>query len=453
MSKATCKGTRKDGTPCRNPARRGADVCRWHGAPGIPEVYMQGPFTAQQKDELRTVLDARFGKDRYKLLEVVTFSEGEPPAAIVVEFPDEETAKRAHQRVRLPITTLPVRLPTQHHLNRMVSTAFLSKIEQWKYSEHLQAFYIETGRHGRVVAEYVTHFDALRLLCDRLGAEGLQYTYAAVSAYSEYIKRALGEFPKTYEDLKPLTVSAAELLRVMGRRPQGAKGGYSRQEQMTLRKFLKAAAALDFQSIRPTHDGKAAFDAGPILAILHTRTQGRLRFNDEEHEQDEPVEITFILGKGFYELLRAGAHWLPKKLLAYHPINDKYAIAIGLYLCDMLAVRRNKKGQESVALGTIEREAHIDQFDSSERRRLPKIEVALHKLAQDGVIGGGVNPDTGKTEAVITPPEGSKRLSSIEAIRVSRLRLTPPPNMLPYLHPQALPELLSEASECTTKAG
>ncbi|MHB9134557.1 MAG: hypothetical protein ACYDBB_26080 [Armatimonadota bacterium] len=324
----------------------------------------------------------------------------------------------------VPAIVSPIRFPSHSHINGTLLKTFFSKSEEWQLSEHIGAYYLDTP-DGRAIAENVNTLPVLQLVLSLTGAEGLQYTCGAIAAFIGAQREKNGNKLPEYKQCTPVTLHVPQLLRAMGKKSQGKHGGYSREEQLKARKYLRAAGVFSFADITPTRRGAAKIDVGPVIAILNTEAEVRLPLDDESERTDEVISITFMLGQRFYEMVRTGIYWVPPQLLRYHSNNDKYAIVIGFYLANLLMVRRNKDQQDdTVSLGSIEKHARIESFDKRPTVRLAKLEEALHKLVADNVIVG----KDGRAVIDDAPNAGGK--STAEAMRDRRLHLIAPPAML-----------------------
>lgn len=332
--------------------------------------------------------------------------------------------KRAETYTPLALIDLPGRMPTHSPLNIAIAHTYFSELASWQYTDHIGSYFLETP-NGRTIADHISTVEDLQRLLSLVGAEGLQYACAALIGYTAAQKAKHGRLPD-YKDCTPVTIHAAELLRAMGRKPRGKHGGYSREEQMNARRYLKAASVFNFVNISPTSKGKARMTVGPLFMVTGTEAEISLPLEGMDvYGDDDVISFTIIPGPGFWNLLCEGVHWLTPQLLQYHPIRDKYAIAVGFYLSNMMMIRRNKEQDgDSISLGTIEREAKIDTFDKRPTVRMEKLEEALHKLVRDGVIGGF----NGRAVIADDPTAGAK--TTADAMRARRMKLIAPPTML-----------------------
>jgi hypothetical protein len=309
----------------------------------------------------------------------------------------------------------PIKMWVESHFTGTVLAAHTQPVEQWHYVQSISGFSLET-KHGKAIIRNVGTVDALRNILDKLGPEALQYELAALCQIEEKERKKHGNLPE-YNELTPTKISASDLLRAMGRKPDG--GTFWRETQMRPWRSLVAASAIKYLDIVPTHKGKAKLRIGSVLNILNEELEATLPFDDIEPKEDEVISLIVMPGQAAWDMIRSGLAWCHPKLLKYHPIRHKYEIAIGFYLLQLQAVRRNKEGQDYVSLGTVERESGVEKFDGLDRRRLPRVEKALQKLAADGIIGG----EDGRAIIEIDPQIKAGKLSMADSIRAKRLRL------------------------------
>lgn len=313
----------------------------------------------------------------------------------------------------LPIDR-PIRLWTQTHFTSLLLDVHGSTAQDWTYHAGLEGYYLQTA-HGRALVEGTKTLEALQAILDTLGAEALQCELAALCHIEEQERRKHGKLPK-FDDITPITVGASQLLKSMGREPDG--NTFSRRQQLKARKYLKAAARIEYMDITPTEKGKRKLQVGPVVSVVGTSTDIALPFDDLP-PADEIISLKILPGETAWEMIRSGVSWCHPQLLKYHPEREKYEIAIGFYLLQIQANRRNKLGQDYISISSIDAGSGVNRFDTRDRRRLPRIEKALHKLAADGVIGG----IEGKAVIESDPAVNETKLKVADALRSKRLRL------------------------------
>jgi len=334
-----------------------------------------------------------------------------------------QTARTTRPHIDKPTRLGPVEplcwMPGQCHWNALLLSLYLSTPSQWQFSEEKGVFYLRTP-HGVVTANDTPTLDDLSRLLAQTGLQGLQILCAAIDVFAEVMIERHGSLPDAAQ-VTPITIRVSDLLRAIGRRAQGRRGGYSTSEISRVRSIMAAAARFDFVEVLGT-GSKPRTPAGTLIYVLNNASV--LDDCADVKASRQPQLLTYVLGAGLWEFVRSGARWLPRELLSMHPVNDKYAIAAGFYTCSLLFVRRNKKDQRHVTLGIIERNARLESFDANERRRLRKLQSALHKLVRRGIIGG-IRGDDGRLYAVIEAGSVSSR-QRLREIRKTRLRLAPP---------------------------
>ena len=234
--------------------------------------------------------------------------------------------------------------------------------------------------------------------------------YGIISAIADAQFYIHGKLPE-FAEIGPLTVKVTDILRAIGRKPQGKNGGYSRCEQDRACRIL---CTLSRFSIRQLVGAGGEEKTGPFFAVF-----------DGLNESGSARRLKIQPGIGVWNLFREGVNQLPPTLLSLHPNNDRYATAAGFYLRSLQIVRRNARDQGFVTLGTIERESGIRTFDKNEHRRLEHLIAALHKLAVAKIIVGELSPNGG-IQAVLVPGAPRRRTSALRAIRDTKLKVTLP---------------------------
>lgn len=353
------------------------------------------------------------------------------------------TQKEQHRRQRpadlanlLPISH-PIRLWTQSHLTGIMLDVHASKDpSEWTYHDGINGFYLET-RHGRAIIHNVQNANALKMILDKLGPEALQYEIAALCQIEEKERRKHGELP-SFENVTPTKLGVSDLLRSMGKRPDG--NTFSREQQMKPRNYIQTASMINYFDIKPTYKGSVKMNVGPMLVVLNTGVEKKLPFEGIP-SGDEVISITVMPGEMAWKMIKDGLSWCHPKLLEYHPNRNKYEIAIGFYLLQLQVNRRKKDAQEYVSLGTIERESGACKWDSdNEYRRMQRIEKALHRLVSDKVIGGVDGKAVIETDS---KEKGSAakgaRLKVADELRSQRLKLLPG-EAIPALQKREMPK-------------
>ena len=318
-----------------------------------------------------------------------------------------------------------IRLWTQTHLTGLVLDVTTSTPDAWKHIPKMNGYALETA-HGKALIENIGTWENLRKILDMLGPEGLQYTLASLAHIEDVTRRKFGGLPDAITGVTPVRIACTDLLRSMGRKPDG--NTYSREQQLRPRRFLKAQSMVEYLDIEPTKNGRTKMRIGPLINILNTEVEATLPFEDIP-DDGEVVSVLVMPGEAVYQLMRKGIRWCHPQLLKYDS-KLKYEIAIGFYLGQLATNRRNKLDQEYVAIGSIERGSGVESYDKANvRRRLSRIIDALNRLAQDGVIPGQLD-SAGKITAIFQTPQSSQKLDAVESKRAMKVKV---------VHPDALP--------------
>lgn len=330
---------------------------------------------------------------------------------------------------KLQPITQPVTFTTQTHLTGMMLDAASSKTSDWIYHSSIESYALKT-KHGMAIIKVSENaFDELKWVLERFGPAGLQFTVAALHHITDAQKSKHGCIPK-WEDVTPTRLGCSDLLRSMGKYT-GKYSGFTREQQLKASLVLCAADRFKWVDIKPTHDGKARVDYGPLVNVLNTELLLKLPFDDLPDKTDEVLSVDVMPGKAVWEDIRKhGLGWFHPMLLKYDAKDEKFEIMIGFYIGQQMINKRNKANQNYLSLETIERESGVISFDSNERRRLPRIEKALNRLARDGVIPGRTNGEGAVVAMIDNPDAGkTKKLKAADARRRQLVRIKPIPEL------------------------
>lgn len=311
-------------------------------------------------------------------------------------------------------------LTTQSHLINTVKDTLTAGPSAWerKKTGRFDGYTLRT-KNGTALLEGITDFPSLKKFVELLGVECLQTTLATAEILKTHIRRTYPTLPQTVTDIKPILVTVSDLLRAMGKRPRG--NSYSTDQQLRARRHLKAQSWIDYADVKPTKAGKAKLGYGPFVNVVKTEIEPQLPYDDLPDPR-EVVSIIVLPGDAILQSLKINTPWLHPKLLQYDPKKRTPEILIGLYVCTLQLNRRNKQGQEYVAIGSIEREIGLP--DKNPRRLMTRIHNALDRLAADGLIPGETDTSTGNVTAIYEAPKAqARKLDSLEAARAKRVKI------------------------------
>lgn len=358
-------------------------------------ILADGTELENAPDDLKEALEKNRGRDygfmRWRLAagqQYIHNTLAEEVAEGFIELPQPPRRLRPTDAAKLLPLDKNLQLWTQTHLTSMVLDVTTSKAEDWLHIPKMNGYALDT-QHGTALLENIGTMDNLRRILDMLGPEGLQYTLATLAHIGDVTQRKYGSLPESITGINPIKIVVTDLLRTMGRKPDG--NTFSREQQLRPRHFLKAQSMVDYADIQPTKSGRSKLGIGPLIHVLNTELETTLPFDDMP-DPGEVVSIIVMPGEAVFQLMRKGIRWCHPQLLRYHPLKRKYEIAIGFYVQQLAVNRRNKPGQEYVAIGSIDRGSGVESQDRNVSRRLMRIEEALNRLAEDGVIPGAPTP-------------------------------------------------------------
>lgn len=299
----------------------------------------------------------------------------------------------------------------------------MGTVSDWRYSDRHHCYCSQVHPYVAIAKDIKTS-DMLKEFQLSLGVATAQVVFAAIGLYQDEV-RALnrGRLPD-YRDCPVLSIKMSRLLNYMGRKPQGKNGGYSRAEQLDVKKRFQVATTLSFRAIEQPKKSKSGGNSSIEETLLSIKTSSGISWTFGSQEDMDLLEVRFKPGKSLWDLLRRGKYWFPLRLLSYHPVREKYSYCIGYYLCCLLLVRRDKVDQRKVILLSIDQKAGIKDLDTNNSRRIRKIEEAICKLARDGIIGCSKDSE-GNTELLISTETGRERRVS-SRMRKRSLILIPP---------------------------
>jgi hypothetical protein len=207
-----------------------------------------------------------------------------------------------------------------------------------------------------------------------------------------------------------LTAYASDILRYQGRK-ETEHGGYHRKDLLAKGHEIFQLSRLTLPSVSP--DGQV-LTLGRVLSLENLEISAE----NSENSGHSVLRFRYHLGKTVHDWVRgdnAQFAVISGKLLAYHPVRQKYHILLGLQLA------RHQSGSAPLSLPDLLAQAGLEVPEKRPAEFLQSIEDALNDLSRDKVIPG---------LQFIRPahwPELLEARKTREIIRLSKLVISPQP--------------------------
>jgi hypothetical protein len=174
-----------------------------------------------------------------------------------------------------------------------------------------------------------------------------------------------------------LTAYASDILRYQGRK-ETEHGGYHRKDLLAKGHEIFQLSRLTLPSVSP--DGQV-LTLGRVLSLENLEISAE----NAEHSGHSVLRFRYHLGKTVHDWVRGDSTQftvISGKLLAYHPVRQKYHILLGLQLA------RHQTGSAPLSLPDLLAQAGLEIPEKRPAEFLQSIEDALNDLSRDKVIPG-----------------------------------------------------------------
>ena len=193
-----------------------------------------------------------------------------------------------------------------------------------------------------------------------------------------------------------LSVYASDLLRFQ-RRKQTPRGGYHQSDLLAKGRdvYLLSRISVPHSAVIAYEDGARVtktLTIGRLLSVESLDAEQTMTQNENGEMLHSLVRFRYHLGRDVYDWV-CGDHpqyaALSSKLLAYHPIRQKYQILLGFCLAYYDRVnRKNRQETRSLSLPALLNLAALVVPQKRIGEFLQTIEDALNDLGRDGVVPG-----------------------------------------------------------------
>ena len=230
-------------------------------------------------------------------------------------------------------------------------------------------------------------FDALRAV-ELLATYGPATMQTFLGLMGLWLENNTGATHETY-----YTARASDLMRYMHRRESGG-GGYNTEDQMQKGRevYLLSRAAVPHATSKRHRNGKQVVETISLDRLIHVQSVTAQRTLEEGKEIQSILEFRYHPNKEMHEMLCGDTPQFAEvsgKLLAYHPVREKYQIVIGFGLAFYDRVNRKHSRQlHKIDLPSLLTLAGIEIPAKNVSRFLEQIQAAVEKLDTDGVVSG-----------------------------------------------------------------
>ena len=256
---------------------------------------------------------------------------------------------------------LPASLPARDAL----AALFAPQLWQTEASGLAMVARVSDSAQVRVEFDEVLGFgpeQAIRQIA-RSGPAAAQTFLALASLWME---RLAGQPHETY-----LTLAASDLLRFQGKKAT-PKGGYHRDDILAKGRDLYLLSRITV----PHATGSESMALGRLLS-LEAMEAG------QSDEGQSIVRFRYHLGQEAHSWMQESVAQVAPRLLAYHPVRQKYQILLGFCLAWHVG---NHPGETELTLPRLLELAAIPMPEKRLSEFLTSLEDALTELAADGIV-------------------------------------------------------------------
>lgn len=167
-----------------------------------------------------------------------------------------------------------------------------------------------------------------------------------------------------------LTLFASDLLRFQGKK-ETPKGGYHREDLLAKGRDLYLLSRITL----PHAEGAETLSLGRLLSLEALEVVG----------EQSIIQFRYHLGREAHRWMQESTVQVAPKLLAYHPVRQKYQILLGFCLAWYV---RSHPEERTISLPALLDLAAIPMPQKRLAEFLTTLEDALGELAHDGVVTG-----------------------------------------------------------------
>ncbi len=284
-------------------------------------------------------------------------------------------------------TSLPAlfRVPTAEPAKDALSALFAPQL--WRVSENGAAILAQRNEtQVRIDCDDITGFGPERAI-QQIAKYGASAAQTFLTMAGLWLEQNPDSPHETY-----LTAYASDLLRFQGRR-QTPRGGYHADDIIAKGRdvYLLSRISVPRADVAAYHGGRKTVKTLSVGRLLSLEALDAEQ-TTEDGSIRSVVKFRYHLGREVYHWVSGGnAHYsaLSSKLLAYHPLRQKYQILLGFCLAYYDRVtRKSADDTRRISLPTLLNLAAIRVPAKRLAEFLVTIEDALSELARDQVIPG-----------------------------------------------------------------